>query len=373
MNIGVPAEIKDRENRVALTPAGTRVLVDAGHTVFIEKDAGTGSGYTDDQYISAGASIVNCHDAWEQELVLKIKEPLESEYPLLKANILFTYLHLAGVAPALTGRLLEAGTTAIAYETVENRQGRLPLLAPMSAVAGNIAANVGGYYLANFNGGRGMQLGSVMGERHGKVMVIGNGIVGQHAAHTLESMGANVYMFCETRESFDAMQFARPANMRYVESTPESIAEHIVNSDLVVGAVLLAGARAPHVVTEAMVKTMEPGSVIVDVSIDQGGCIETSRPTSHSDPVYLVHDVIHYCVTNMPGAYPRTSTIALTDATLPYVLQLAEQGLQALQVDPGFARGLNTHAGHVCYGPVAEALGYQHLYQSPDDILRSMG
>lgn len=372
MKIGVPREIKDRENRVALTPEGVHALVESGHEVFIEKDAGAGSGYVDAQYLSSGASIVNCHEAWDKELVLKVKEPLESEYPLLRSNILFTYLHLAGVAPALTDRLLEAGTTAIAYETVENREGRLPLLAPMSAVAGNIAANVGGYYLATSNGGKGMQLGSVMGERHGKVMVIGNGIVGQHAAHALESMGANVYMFAERRESFDAMQFARPANMEYVESSPESIAGHIIDADLVVGAVLLAGARAPHVVTEAMVKSMQPGSVIVDVSIDQGGCIETSRPTSHSDPVFRAHDVIHYCVTNMPGAYPRTSTIALASATLPYVLQLAGHGLQALLADPGFARGLNTHAGHICYRPVAEALGHEHLYRSTDDILGPM-
>ena len=369
MRIGVPKETKDRENRVALTPVGTRYLIEKGHDVFIEKSAGAGSGFRDEEYISSGAKMVSTGEAWGQELILKIKEPLEPEYSYLSDNILFTYLHLAGVAPSLTDALLNAGTTAIAYETVEDERGKLPLLAPMSAVAGNMAANVGGYYLAKFNGGKGMQLGRVMGKQFGKAVIIGNGTVGQHSAHVLQSMGTKVVMLGRGRESFNAMKFADPATMEFVESTPDSVAEHIVDADLVVGAVLLAGARAPHVVTEAMVKTMQPGSVIVDVSIDQGGCIETSRPTSHSDPVYTVHDVVHYCVTNMPGAYPRTSTIALTGATLPYELNLASNGLAALKTDRGFGKGLNTCQGAITNHAVAEALGYNNRYKPLEKIL----
>jgi alanine dehydrogenase len=369
MRIGVVNEIKDKENRIALTPSGADLLVAAGHQVSIEDNAGIGSGFSNEEYLSSGAEIVSTAEAWDGELVIKIKEPLEQEYQFLKGNILFTYFHLAGVPAALTDALIKAGTSAIAYETVEDDQGRLPLLAPMSAVAGNVAANVGGYYLAKFNGGKGVQLGSVMGKRNGKVMVIGSGIVGQHAAHTLNSMGASVYVFGRKRSSFEAMQYASPENMEFVESTPENIANHIKDTDLVVGAVLQAGARAPHVVSEVMVKSMQPGSVIVDVSIDQGGCIETSRPTSHSDPVYVTHDVIHYCVTNMPGAYPRTSTIALTTATLPYVSKLAASGLQALKQDIGFAKGLNTHMGMITCQPVATALAYENLYKPLDAIL----
>ena len=363
MRIGVPKEIKDKENRVALIPAGVSELVSRGHEVVIEDHAGEGSGFSNDDYITSGAGIVSTSEAWGQELVLKIKEPLESEYQYLKDNILFTYLHLAGVDPSLTDALLDAGTLAVAYETVEDENGKLPLLAPMSAVAGNIAANVGGYYLAKSNGGKGMQLGRVMGKSYGKAMVIGNGIVGQHAAHVLQSMGARVLMYCRDRESFDAMSFADSGSLEFVDSTPETIAEHIVNSDLVIGAVLLAGARAPHVVTADMVKTMQPGSVIVDVSIDQGGCIETSSPTSHSDPVYVLHDVTHYCVTNMPGAYPRTSTLALTNVTLGYVVRLAENGMDVLISNLGFGKGVNTSNGYIACEPVAKALGQMHRYR----------
>ena len=369
MRIGVVKEIKDKENRIALTPSGTGLLVAEGHQVSVEENAGIGSGFSNEEYLSSGAEIVSTAKAWDGDLVIKIKEPLEQEYQFLKGNILFTYFHLAGVPAALTDALIKAGTSAIAYETVEDDHGRLPLLAPMSAVAGNVAANVGGYYLAKFNGGKGIQLGSVMGKRNGKVMVIGSGIVGQHAAHTLESMGAEVLIFSRRRSSFEAMQYASPENIEFVESTPENITEHIEDTDLIVGAVLQSGARAPHVVSEAMVKSMQPGSVVVDVSIDQGGCIETSRPTSHSDPVYVTHGVIHYCVTNMPGAYPRTSTIALTNATLPYVRKLAAAGLQALKQDSGFGKGLNTHMGMIICQPVATALAYEDLYKPLDDVL----
>jgi len=369
MRIGLVKEIKDKENRVALTPAGAGQLVAEGHHVSVEENAGVGSSFSNDEYLSAGAEIVSTIAAWDNDLVIKIKEPLEQEYQYLNENILFTYFHLAGAPVALTDALIKAKTSAIAYETVEDDQGRLPLLAPMSAVAGNVAANVGGYYLAKFNGGKGVQLGSVMGERHGKVMVIGNGIVGQHAAHTLESMGAEVLVFGRKRSSFEAMQYASPESMTFVESTPDNISEHIRDTDLLVGAVLQVGARAAHVVSDAMVKSMQPGSVIVDVSIDQGGCIETSRPTSHSNPVYVTHEIIHYCVTNMPGAYPRTSTIALTNKTMPYISKLAQSGIQTLRQDIGFAKGLNTHQGMITCQPVAIALAYETLYKSLNAIL----
>jgi alanine dehydrogenase len=357
MRIGVPREIKDKENRIALTPAGASALSGAGHEVAVEQGAGAGSGFSDDDFRAAGATVVSVDEAWAADLVIKVKEPMPQEYPRLRDNILFTYLHLAGVRPDLTDALLSAGTAGIAYETVEDEQGRLPLLAPMSAIAGNMAALVGSYYLAKFNGGRGVQLGSVLGDQHGDVMVIGAGVVGQHAAMTAAAMGARVTIYGRVRAKFDGNPRLAELGVQYVESTPETIADAITGMDLVVGAVLLAGAKAPHVVSEAMVASMAPGAVVVDVSIDQGGCIATARPTSHSDPVYVEHGVIHYCVTNMPGAYPRTATEALTSRTLPYVHKLADAGLDALRSDPGLARGLNTWQGGVTYAPVAEALG----------------
>ena len=357
MRIGVPREIKDKENRIALTPTGASALEAAGHEIVVEQGAGAGAGFSDDDFRAAGAVVGTVEAAWACDLVVKVKEPLPQEYPRLRDNILFTYLHLAGVRADLTDALLAAGTTGIAYETVEDEQGRLPLLAPMSAIAGNMAALVGSYYLAKFNGGKGVQLGSVLGDQHGDVMVIGAGVVGQHAAMTAAAMGARVTIHGRVRAKYDGNPRLAELGVHYVESAPEGIAGAIPNMDLVVGAVLLAGARAPHVVSEAMVASMVPGSVIVDVSIDQGGCIETARPTSHSDPVYVEHGVIHYCVTNMPGAYPRTATEALTARTLPYVLKLADAGVDALRADPGLALGLNTWQGGVTYAPVAEALG----------------
>jgi alanine dehydrogenase len=368
MKIGVVKEIKDKENRVALTPMGAEQLIKAGHTVLLETNAGVGSGFPDEQYQSIGVEIVTAVAAWGAELVIKIKEPLEQEYVYLNDNILFTYLHLAGVTPTLTDALLNAETTGIAYETVEDKEGRLPLLAPMSAVAGNMAASVGSYYLARFNGGKGVQMGSVMGERHGKVMVIGNGSVGQHAANTAHGMGANVFVFGRDKEKFEKLEHINAREMQFVESTPENITEHIKDADLVVGAVLLAGAKAPHIVTEDMIKSMESGSVIVDVSIDQGGCIETSHGTSHSDPVFTLHDVIHYCVTNMPGAYPRTSTIALTNRTLPYVLKLANQGVGVLKEDIPFSKGVNTYKGWITNKPVVDSLGQDNKFRDFSDF-----
>ncbi len=368
MKVGVPKEIKDEENRVAATPAGVRALTLAGHEVLIEAGAGLGSGFADAEYLATGARLVGIKAAWDADLVLKVKEPLPSEYGYLDRQILFTYLHLAGAPRALTEALLAQGTTALAYETLEDADGRLPLLAPMSAVAGNMAVTVGSYYLARFNGGRGTQLGSVLGARSGKVVVLGDGVAGRHAARTAAAMGAVTFIAGRHEERLAELRREISNDTNFFLSSAENIATQLVEVDLLVGAVLLHGAKAPHLVTEAMVKGMPKGSVIVDVSIDQGGCIETSRPTSHSQPVFEKHGVIHYCVTNMPGAYPRTSTVALTTATLPYVLRLVEGGLAALHQDKGFARALNTYRGSVTYRPVAEALGLEDRYRAFEDL-----
>ncbi|PSW06755.1 alanine dehydrogenase [Photobacterium lipolyticum] len=368
MDIGVIKEIKNRENRVALTPNGAKALVAAGHTVKVEAGAGDGSGFTNEDYRTAGGQIVTVDAAWDTGLVLKIKEPQTSEFPYLKRQILFTYFHLAGVDPALTEALLEGGTTAIAYETVENDRGKLPLLAPMSAVAGNMAVTVGSYYLAKFAGGKGMQLGSVMGKRNGKVVVLGDGVVGRHAAKVADGMGTNVVIFTRHTDRGSELKHDTSGNLRVALSSPEVIAKELLDADLLIGAALRPGSRAPHLVSKAMVATMQPGSVIVDVSIDQGGCIETSRPTSHSDPVFQEQGVTHYCVTNMPGAYPRTSTIALTSATFDYVLRLASGGISALREDNGFGKGVNTYHGHITCRPVAESLQMLSRFRAFSEI-----
>jgi alanine dehydrogenase len=357
MRIGVIKEMKDRENRVALTPAGARRLAQAGHTVVVQQGAGLGSGFADMDYLDTGAKIVAVEHAWDTDLVLKVKEPLAAEYPYLRQQILFTYLHLAGAPTALTATLLQQQTTAVAYETVEDARGRLPLLAPMSAIAGNMAITVGNYYLATSHRGKGVQLGTVLGVHHGKVVIIGDGIVGQHAARAADGLGAHVFLYGKDRRKEAHLKRTLSARVHFFLYAPAHLAHHLEDADLVVGAVLLRGARAPHVVTEDMVKRMQPGSVIVDVSIDQGGCVATSRPTSHSDPIFETHGVMHYCVPNMPGAYPHTATIALTDATLPYVLRLAEQGLSALRNHAGFGKGVNTYRGYITAYPVANALG----------------
>jgi alanine dehydrogenase len=363
MKVGVIKEIKDKEQRVALTPAGAKALHKAGHRVLVQAGAGLGAVFSDAQYCAAGARIVPVEQAWDADLVLKVKEPLAAEYHYLQKQLLFTYFHLAGVSKTLTDTLLKQKTTAVAYETVEDAQGRLPLLAPMSAIAGNMAVTVGSYYLAKFNRGKGVQLGTVLGTRYGKVVIIGDGVVGQHAAKTADGMGAQVFL--GGRGDSKAAQLKRDISPALVvfESTLETLPQYLAEADLVVGAVLLRAAKAPHVVTEEMVQGMQPGSVIVDVSIDQGGCVATSRPTSHSAPVFEKYGVIHYCVTNMPGAYPVTATKALTAATLPYVLQLAHQGLDALRVDPGFGKGVNTYRGFVTSKPVAEDLGLLSQYK----------
>jgi len=364
MKIGVPKEIKNEENRVALTPNYVSMLVEAGHDVLIETGAGLGSGFGDGEYVRAGARIGEAGEAWDTDLVLKVKEPVESEYSHLRDQIVFTFFHLAGSPRSLTEILLERRTTAVAYETLEDKSGRLPILAPMSAVAGNMAALVGAYYLAEFNGGKGVQLGKVLGTRHGRVLIVGDGVVAFHAAQTAWGLGARVSVAGLSEAKGELMRREIAADLEFFVSGPDAVARRVLEADLVVGAVLRHGAKADYVVTEDMVGSMQPGSVIVDVSIDQGGCVETSRPTTHSEPVYEKRGVIHYCVTNMPGAYPRTSTLALIEASFPYVLRLANQGLAAFRDDSGLAKAVNTYQGYLTCRPVAETFGLTERYRA---------
>lgn len=364
MKIGIPKEIKEKENRVAITPEGARYLIQRGHSVLLEHGAGLRSGFSDEHYEQVGVQLVSTAAAWAVDMVVKVKEPLESEYRYLGRQIIFTFFHLAGVTPELTLALLKKGTTAIAYETLEDKQGRLPILAPMSAVAGNMATLMGGYYLAKFNQGKGMQLGKVLGRRFGKVVVIGDGVVGQHAAQVASAMGADVFVAGIDLAAMQKLKAATLPDANFFLSNKENIAGHVVDADLVVGAVLCRGAKAPKIITEEMIKSMTEGSVVVDVSIDQGGCIETSRPTTHSDPVFIKHGVIHYCVTNMPGAYPRTSTIALVDATLPYIAKIADTGQASLQSEKELIKAINVFDGKITCKAVAEGLGMMEKYQS---------
>jgi len=328
MIIGVPKEVKIQENRVAIVPSGVEELVAAGHEVLIEANAGCGSGFTDYEYQQSGARIVLTEEAWKVDLVVKVKEPLSSEYKFLQGQILFTFLHLAGAEKELTECLIKSGTTAIAYETLEDESGRLPILAPMSAIAGNMAALVGSYYLASFNQGKGVQLGKVLGAQYGKALIIGDGVVGMHAARTLSAMGAKVFLAGREWDKYKNNRLEGLEDVEYLHSEKGALAKHCLDSDLVVGAVLNAGQKAPHVVTEGMIKSMGKGTVVVDVSIDQGGSIETSKATTHEDPVFIKHGVIHYCVTNMPGAYPCTATVALCAESIAYVKRLADVGVQ---------------------------------------------
>lgn len=363
MKIGLIKEVKTKENRVGLTPAGVAQLLERGHQVAVEHNAGLGSGFSDSDYQQAGARIVDCQQAWDNELVVKVKEPVESEYGFLRQQMIFTYFHLAGAPWPLTATLLNNHTCALAYETLEDANGRLPLLAPMSAIAGNMAVQMGGHYLSASLGGKGVMLGSVLGQRHGQVLIIGSGIVGSHAARTAIGLGADVAVGDLHIENAQRLQREICSEIECFIAEPDAIAERIRDADLVVGAVLSRGARAEHVISEQMVASMQPGSVIVDVSIDQGGCVATARATTHDNPVYIQHGVIHYCVSNMPGAYPRTATLALTSATLPYVLKLADQGLAALNDDPGLAKALNTHQGYITCKPVAEAFSVLDSYR----------
>jgi alanine dehydrogenase len=360
MHIGVPREIKREEFRVGMTPAGVQVLCAGGHRVFVETGAGEGSGISDDMYRAAGAEILDLADeVWlRSEMIVKVKEPIAPEFGRMReGQLLFTYLHLAA-APELGAELIKRRVNAVAYETIETAPGRLPLLTPMSAVAGRMAVQAGASLLEKERGGKGILLGGVPGVRRGRVTIIGGGVVGANAARLAIGLGAHVTVLDISASTLAYLDDIYQGRIHTLYSDPITIENAVVQSDLVIGAVLVAGARAPRLVTEDMVRRMEPGSVIVDVAVDQGGCVETCRPTTHDDPTYLVHDVIHYCVANMPGAVPRTSTFALTSATLPYARALADKGLErAAREDAALFRGINTYRGTVPYPAVAQALG----------------
>ncbi|MFJ3381647.1 alanine dehydrogenase [Curtobacterium sp. NPDC090217] len=360
MLIGVPTEIKNNEFRVAATPAGVAELTMHGHEVLVQAGAGTGSSFPDDEYAAAGATIVpTADDVWARaELVLKVKEPVASEYPSIRpGQVLFTYLHLAADRP-LTDALVASGATAIAYETVQLPDRSLPLLSPMSEIAGRLSAQVGANHLMAANGGRGLLLGGVPGTPKGRVVVIGGGVAGEHAATIALGMGADVTVFDISLPRLRALDARFDGRITTLRSSTHAIATALQDADLVIGSVLIPGASAPKLVTDAMVADMRPGSVLVDIAIDQGGCFEGSLPTTHDDPTFRVHDAVYYCVANMPGAVPRTSTIALTNATLPYALAIANQGWEAaLESDAALAKGLNVHAGRVTNEAVAAAHG----------------
>lgn len=370
MRVGIPRELKDNEYRVAITPAGVRELVVHEHDVLIEHDAGVGSSIPDEHFERAGARIVPDADTIfaDSDMVLKVKEPIPDEFHRLRDGLLlFTYLHLAASEP-VTKALLASGTTGVAYETVEFPDHSLPLLAPMSEVAGRMAPQVGAYLLERSNGGRGVLLGGVSGVRPGKVVVIGAGMSGMNAAWIAQGMEAEVVILDKNINKLRDVDRIHQGKILTLASNRLSLEETVTSADLVIGAVLVPGAVAPVVVTEETVKEMRPGSVLVDISIDQGGCFETSHMTTHSDPTYVVHDVVHYCVGNMPGAVPHTSTYALTNATLPYVVELAEKGLErAVRDDPALAKGVNTYKGSTVYQPVAEAHGLE--YTPLEDLL----
>jgi alanine dehydrogenase len=357
LRIGVAREIKTDEYRVALTPAGARELVVKGHEVLLETTAGEGSAFTDADYERAGARIVSVDDVWRQsELLLKVKEPVAEEYARLREDlVLFTYLHIAADEP-LTRALVESGIAAVAYETVETDDRKLPLLAPMSEIAGRLASQAGAYFLEKPLGGRGLLLGGVAGVQPGRVLVLGGGVVGYNAAIIAIGLGAQVTILDRSIDRMRYLDEILSGRVSTVMSTTLQIESSIADADLVIGAVLVPGARAPKLVTREMLGVMKKGAVIVDVAIDQGGCVETARPTTHSDPVYQVDGITHYCVANMPGGVPITSTKALTNATLPYVEAIAEHGLaEAVARDRSLARGVNILEGRITYEPVAEA------------------
>ena len=360
MKVGVPKEIKIHEYRVGLVPAGVRELVDSGHQVMVQSGAGSGIGFDDSYYQSAGATVVQrAEDVFTAaDLVIKVKEPqLEECQQLRNGQTLFTYLHLAADREQAMA-LIASGATAIAYETVTAPDGSLPLLTPMSEVAGRMSVQVGANSLQKANGGFGVLLGGVPGVAPAKVVVLGGGVSGTHAAEMAVGLRADVTVVDRSVKRLRELSSIFGSQLKTVYSTAHAIEELVRDADLVIGAVLIAGAAAPKLVTRAMVKTMKQGAVLVDIAIDQGGCFETSRPTTHAAPTYVLDGVIHYCVTNMPGAVPRTSTFALTNATLPYVRALADHGWrQAIANDPGLARGLNVHAGQVTHEAVASALG----------------
>ncbi len=363
MIVGILKEIKVEENRVSMTPAGVEVMTQNGHTVLVEKKAGTGSGFTDAAYADAGAEIIDTPAQIfdRSDMVMHVKEPQPSEYDLIKENqIVFTYLHLAA-AEELTHALIKTGSVNIAYETIQKPDGSLPLLTPMSEVAGRMAIQQGAKYLEMAQGGCGVLLGGVPGVHPGNVVIIGGGVVGVNAAKMACGLGAKVYILDMNLDRLRYLSDVMPSNCFLLMSSPATIRELVKDADVVVGAVLIAGAKAPRLVTREMLKTMKTGSVLVDVAIDQGGCFETSKATTHSDPIYTVDGVIHYCVANMPGAVAKTSTLALTNATLPYAVEIANNGwLKAMQDNPEIKWGANVINGKITYQGVAEAFGLEY-------------
>src|ERR1700744_2671969 len=370
MIIGVPKEVKDHESRVGITPAGVKALVDAGHTVLVQTQAGDLSAFTDDEYQSAGAEIVgSAHNVWGlADMIVQVKETVEQEYFFFREGLtLFTYLPLAPL-PALTDRLLATKVTGIAYETIRDRAGTLPLLTPMSEVAGRMSVQVGATYLEKEKGGRGLLLGGVPGVPPASVCILGGGIVGTNAAKIALGMGANVTVVDLNLNRLRELDDIFNGRISTLASNSYNLSRAAQSGDLLIGGVLIPGAAAPKLITRQMVSTMKKGAVVVDVAIDQGGCIETAKPTTHSDPSYLVDGVVHYCVTNMPAAVPNTSTLALTNATFPYVMKIAKMGaLAALKADAGFAEGVNTFDGKLTYKAVAEDQGLE--YTAVDSLL----
>lgn len=363
MIIGVPKEIKNNENRVALTPAGVKELVKRGHEVHVQSTAGEGSGFNDDLYKEAGANILPTIEATYEkaEMIMKVKEPIEPEYSLIKKDqLLFTYFHFASYEP-LTHAMIKSGAVCLAYETVEKSNGSLPLLIPMSEVAGRMSVQQGAKFLEKPMKGRGILLGGVPGVRPAKVMILGGGVVGTEAAKMAAGLGADVIILDLSLPRLRYLDDVMPANVKTLMSNEYNIRELIKDHDLIIGAVLIPGAKAPKLITKDMLKEMRPGTVLVDVAVDQGGCFETTRPTTHQDPVFIIDDVTHYCVANMPGAVPYTSTLALTNATLPYAIQLAGKGWkQACKENNELRLGLNVINGKVVYRAVAEAFNLAH-------------
>jgi len=358
MHIGIPVEIKAGENRVSCTPSGVRHLVAAGHRVVVEAGAGKGSGFSDEKYRLAGAVVTSSAEkVWKSDLVVKVKEPLEKEFRFFREElILFTFLHLAG-EPELTAELLSSGVTALAYETVQEN-GRLPLLAPMSEIAGKMSVMMGAFYLGRHHGGEGKLLGGVPGVLPGKVAVLGGGSAGMHAAKVAAGLGADVTVLEIDQEKMRFLESTLPPQVHTLYSTEQHVEEQLKTSDLLIGAVLVPGSAAPKLISREMLGIMKPGAVFVDIAIDQGGCAESSRPTTHKDPVFLEEEIVHYCVTNMPAAYPRTSTEALTGVTLPYIRRIADFGLEsAMVMMPGLAMGLNTLKGNIIHEALAGSLG----------------
>jgi alanine dehydrogenase len=363
MIIGVPKEIKDNEFRVSVTPGGVHQLVAEGHRVLVQRGAGDGSGFTDDEYEQRGAEVTAAAaEVWrDAEMIMKVKEPLPQEYDYLREGlVLYTYLHLAA-NDGLTRELMRRQVIGIAYETVELPNGSLPLLTPMSEVAGKMAVQIGAHHLERIHGGRGKLLGGIPGVLSADVVILGGGTVGINAAVVALGMGASVLIIDISADRLRYLTEVLHGNLKTLISTPHNIAEAVKRADLVIGGVLVKGAKAPRLVTRQMVAEMKRGSVIVDVAVDQGGCIETTHATSHSQPIYLVNGVVHYCVPNIPGAVPRTSTYGLSNATLPYALKLANQGVvKAIRADPALAKGVNTCQGQITYKAVAEAFGLDY-------------